>query len=407
MISTAPIITNAGKSLLLRAIGGEFITFTRFKIGNGELEEGSDGSELTDLINSVLSFSINSVDTSLDNSIKLTGSFDSSAINTDFRWRELGVFCEGETTQTFSGDGTTTSFIIESKPPMVHKVIVDGIAVTMLQYDKASGCVTLSSAPELGMENVVIYYPDGIEKLYAYANDGDNAGMMKANMTAVVAEQTVALIIAIGDAENVTAVLSQSLIYATKADFDAHINASNPHKITAKTIGLGNVVNKTPEDMIVVYEAAPNLVNLTSGETLKNVLRKLAKAVKVLIEHIGAKNPHNITASTIGATRVVKGSYTGRGVYGINNSNTISFDTQPKFVVVMPESCDNAETDNGFIVISGVTRMMTGGIINDINDTETELIFQWTDTYVKWYSTRSANRQCNSSGDRYYYVLFY
>ena len=36
MISVAPTITEAGRNLQIRAIAGETITFTRFKIGNGE-----------------------------------------------------------------------------------------------------------------------------------------------------------------------------------------------------------------------------------------------------------------------------------------------------------------------------------------------------------------------------------
>ena len=36
MITKAPKLTDAGERLLIRAIGGEEITFTKFKIGNGE-----------------------------------------------------------------------------------------------------------------------------------------------------------------------------------------------------------------------------------------------------------------------------------------------------------------------------------------------------------------------------------
>jgi len=304
MISTAPIVTDAGKSLLLRAIGGEIITFKRFKIGNGELPAGNDGSGLTDLINTVLSFPISSIDTSLSNNIKITGSFDSSEIVSDFRWRELGVFCEGEATSKFSGDGSTTTFTITSKPSKVHKVTVNGTQVTVSAYNTTTGVVTLASAPAVGTNNVVVHYTDGIEKLYAYANDGDNAGMMKANMTAVVAEQTVAFIIAVGEAENVTAVLSQSAIYASKSDFDNHVAATNPHNVTAAQVGLGNVPNETTNSQKPTYTIKASLTEMVSGETLENAFAKLARAVKNLIAHIAARNnPHGVTYSQAGAAK--------------------------------------------------------------------------------------------------------
>ena len=47
MISVAPAITADGKNLLIRAISGETITFTRFKIGNGTAED-FDISALSD-----------------------------------------------------------------------------------------------------------------------------------------------------------------------------------------------------------------------------------------------------------------------------------------------------------------------------------------------------------------------
>lgn len=64
MISSAPIVTDAGKSLQIRAMGGEKITFTCFKLGSGELPEGSTGSELVDLVVPEMIVPINDIDTS-------------------------------------------------------------------------------------------------------------------------------------------------------------------------------------------------------------------------------------------------------------------------------------------------------------------------------------------------------
>ena len=95
MISVSPTITDAGKNLLLRAIAGEQIIFTQFKIGNGELGE-TKIADMEELLNPLVSFDINEIDTSEKGFVKLTGKFDSTYIKTDFRWTELGVFCKGE-----------------------------------------------------------------------------------------------------------------------------------------------------------------------------------------------------------------------------------------------------------------------------------------------------------------------
>lgn len=239
MISVAPTITEAGKNLLLRAIGGETITFTRFKIGNGELDE-TEIVGMLDLINPLVEFPINEIDTSQKGFVKLTGTFDSTYITSDFRWRELGIFCKGE---------------------------------------------------------------DGVEVLYAYSNDGANAGMLKANAADVVAEQTVALVIAVGDATSVTAILSESVLYAPKTEFDAHVaDKENPHEVTKEKVGLGNVPNVTTNDQTPTYNLEVTEKELTSGEKMSIAFGKIAKAIKSLIAHLkNTDNPHGLSPDSIGA----------------------------------------------------------------------------------------------------------
>lgn len=239
MISVAPTITDAGKNLLLRAVSGETITFTRFKIGNGEQSDIA-AADLKDLINPIIEFPIRDIDTSETGYVRLSGKFDSSHITSDFRWRELGIFCQDE---------------------------------------------------------------DEKEVLYAYANDGDNAGMLKANATDVVTEQTVALVIAIGEAENVTAILSESVLYAPKNEFDSHVaNKENPHRVTKQQVELGNVPNVSTNNQTPTYSVPSVESDLISGETLGIAFGKIAKAVKSLIAHLkNTNNPHNLTPSSIKA----------------------------------------------------------------------------------------------------------
>lgn len=239
MISTTPELTDRGKSLLMRAIAGEEITFTRFKIGDGELAREQTGDELNDLIHAILTFPISDMDTSQEGLVGLSGEFDSGDIEADFPWRELGIFAKGE---------------------------------------------------------------DNVEILYAYANDGENAGMIRALNTEILTEQTVTMIIAIGEAEHVTAVFSPRQQYALKTDFDNHTgDKENPHGVTKKQVGLENVPNSHPENTAIAFQEAEKAENLTTGETLKTLMGKIAKMIRDFLAHVANKeNPHGVTLKQVG-----------------------------------------------------------------------------------------------------------
>jgi len=89
-----PMLTSAGISLLLRAVAGEQITFTRFACGKGGAPD--DPAALTDLVDRVMYFGIDDADDTESGFIKITGSFDSSDVAADFRWRETGLYCKAE-----------------------------------------------------------------------------------------------------------------------------------------------------------------------------------------------------------------------------------------------------------------------------------------------------------------------
>lgn len=86
-------------------------------------------------------------------------------------------------------------------------------------------------------------------------------------------------------------------------DLERHMeNAANPHGVTAAQVGLGNVPNKSTNDLQPTYAEAGGLEPLTSGERLAVAFGKIAKAISTLISHIGNKaNPHGVTPAQIGA----------------------------------------------------------------------------------------------------------
>ncbi len=242
MISNTPNLTDRGKSLLMRAIAGESIVFTRFKIGDGQLPAGENGDNLNDLVHPLVIFPITDMDSSQDGLVALTGEFDSDDVETDFYWREMGIYAKGE---------------------------------------------------------------DEEEVLYAYVNDGDSAGMLRALNTEILTEQTVTLIVAIGEAEHVTAVFSPRQQYALKSDFDGHTsNKTNPHGVTKAQIGLGNVPNLAPDNMPISFAETNELQKPVTGETLKVLFGKVAKAVERLMNHLAdKKNPHGVTLKDLGGAK--------------------------------------------------------------------------------------------------------
>lgn len=144
MVQTTPQLTDAGRSLLLRAVAGESVEFTRFKLGNGSAPE--DESVLTDLVNPVLEYPFDEATTG-DGYIELSGGFDSTDVESTFQCRELGIFARGE---------------------------------------------------------------DNVELLYAYANDKEHAGWISPGGVDAVSEYKTSVVVAIGSAEHVTAIISTS-----------------------------------------------------------------------------------------------------------------------------------------------------------------------------------------------------
>ena len=79
-------------------------------------------------------------------------------------------------------------------------------------------------------------------------------------------------------------------------------NKENPHGVTKKQVGLGNVPNVATDDQTPTFEQANDLGNLVSGEKLSALFGKLAKGMADLIAHLrNVNNPHNVTAAQVKA----------------------------------------------------------------------------------------------------------
>lgn len=231
-------LTNAGINVMLRALSGDSIVFTRVKIGNGAAQNTATA---TDLSNPLYSIAINAI-TVANKKASLTVTLANSNIEAGFRLTEMGIFAQDQ-------DDNTQ------------------------------------------------------EVLYAYATAPEATSDYIAESGFDVLEEDLTVDAFVSNAENVSALINESLVYATKAAFDAHLeDHGNPHKVSATQIGLGKVPNVATNDQTPTYTEATSDANLTSGERLTIAMGKIARAVRSLISHLANKdNPHKVKASQVGA----------------------------------------------------------------------------------------------------------
>lgn len=137
---------------------------------------------------------------------------------------------------------------------------------------------------------------DGEEHLYAYAYSEDGIDFVPAQESGSLIETELSMSVTIGSAENVYAVLSEASGYVTKIDFDRHLNAKNPHKITKEDIGLDKVENISSEEKTIEFVPTNSLMELNSGQNLSSLFGKVATAVHSLIAHLSDRVSHITSA---------------------------------------------------------------------------------------------------------------
>ncbi len=341
-------LTDSGRALIVKALAGDTLTFSKLAIGTGD--DPGDASGLTAMVNQVVGMDITSIEKG-DGIVKLEGSFDNSVLNDNIFAKELGVYA------------------------------ID---------------------------------PDDGEILYAYANAGAFPSYISASSSTSYERITLRVLVAVGDAEHIEAVIGQFAGYVTEQAFQDHLNnKNNPHEVTAAAVGLGNVPNVATNNQTPTFAGLPaqqaadpstiTLENIKSGETLSVMLGKIRNAIAKLIQHFNASNPHNITAAKLGVGKIVRGTYTGAGVYGSTSRNSLTFESTPKLLIVMPVSNSSHADYGGFIALNGVKVMRAGGITDDVSNAESQLQFTWGST-VSWYNTSSQYFQQNASGWQYTYL---
>lgn len=426
-----PKLTASGKNLLLRALAGETITFTKIQLGNGIAQ---DPSEATGLANPIITVELSKIVVGTEY-VTLTAQFTNGSITSGFHITEAGFYAKD---------------------------------------------------PD----------DDTKEILYALGNEDESSADYVPDKGNRILEMQFDALIFIGDAENVSAAISSSLVYASKEDFDKHTaDNANPHGVTKQQVGLGNVPNLAPSDQVQYFTDATALVNISSGEKNSTLFGKIKLAISKLIDHLNNRsNPHNTTAAQVGAAakththnaqdinagtlsplrggtgisnptngallignnstrllalnwsgalysdgtnnpesgvlpvryggtgqtsltglataltgvngglgKIVTGTYTGTGGYGTSNKKTLTFTAPPKLLVVMPATNTTNGQYGGFVAVRGIASSRAGGIMDDVSGSWGQLYFSWGGNSVSWYSSANEHTQQNNSGMTYCY----
>lgn len=98
----------------------------------------------------------------------------------------------------------------------------------------------------------------------------------------------------------------------------------------------------------------------------------------------------SVIGETVKAARVAVGSYVGKGTYGEKNAVKLTFDFEPKFVlVVINEGMLSNEYNGNVVLFRPQTRSRTGANTTDY------IAVEWGANSVSWYGDNPA-AQLNS-----------
>lgn len=247
-------LTNAGLNVLLRALAGDRVIFTRVQIGNGEVQTAATAEALA---NPLLDLTITEITTGTTN-VTLQTKFSNSTVEDGFRHTETGIWVRDQDDDT----------------------------------------------------REVLY-------AYGYQNEA-TADYISASGDSIL-ETQLDFLVFVGEAANVSAAISESLVYASAAELKAHIeNQKNPHGVTKAQVGLEAVPNVGTNDQTPTYTQASTLTALKSGEKLGAAMGKLARAVRSLIGHLADKVSHVTAAERTAWDGKADGSHT-HGASDINS----------------------------------------------------------------------------------------
>ena len=253
-------LTNKGRALLAKTGAGGTLTFTKIKMGDGQITSQVI-ENMTALINEVVALRCNAPQRSGD-FVTVTANFKNAAAQ-----------------DAFTGDGTKTSFKLSAAPTALTSVKVAGTETTGYIY--TNGTLTFSAAPASGDIILVTYNlsgfyfreigffandPDEGEIMFAYQNAGSLAEYIAAASSEVI-EKTIGATFTFSDSVTVTVdvtadgslilpiflIVETDVSVSTSAWASDTTHADYPFKATIPITGC--TVNHIPDVMLSLEDA--------------------------------------------------------------------------------------------------------------------------------------------------------
>jgi hypothetical protein len=175
---TGTVLTQKGRNLLSKTQTGATLQFTKIKVGDGTWAANTDPTQLNDLVDTKLTLPIQSIQVVGDGTVRLRFVLTNSGLSQGFFMREIGIYAQD---------------------------------------------------PDLG------------EILYAVAYAGDRADFIPSDGTTKV-ENVVDIYTVIANSQNVTAVISDTVVIATKQDVN-NLNTQLTNQINTVNTQLASQIN--------------------------------------------------------------------------------------------------------------------------------------------------------------------
>lgn len=196
-------LTNKGRQLLAKAAAGQVLTFSRIKMGDGQIA-AQVIETMSDVINEKVSLRLNDPTTGAGYTT-ISGNFRNAAAE-----------------DVFTGDGQTKAFKLSATPSILTDVKINGTSSTSYTYD--SGNIIFTLAPASGDEIKVTYNLDGFywREIGVFAQDPDEGEILFAYQNAYA----LAEYIASASSEIVEKVVGASFIFSSEIDVNVSVNES-------------------------------------------------------------------------------------------------------------------------------------------------------------------------------------
>ena len=142
------------------------------------------------------------------------------------------------------------------------------------------------------------------------------------------------------------------------------------------------------------------LIKPTSGLTEAQIINLIGQHAPTTEGVNEARVLELIAANLPEGAQIETGSYVGTGLIGVDNKNTLSFEFEPKFVLVKCEGAATVQSNYGsFFWVKDDDKVFSFNLQNG-----TDVQVDFSENTLSWYSSKNANLQANAKDYTYLYV---